>query len=59
MEYTLHQRNILKGALERHERNMFIRAAKGDKVARHYTEELLGIGDYQESDMDGPIGYQE
>lgn len=54
MELTLRQQKILEEAKSKREKNLFLRASKGDKSARHFTEELLGVGDYLESDMDGP-----
>jgi len=53
MKYSVHQLKIIKQMLER-KPTIFQRS---DKVARHYQEELLGAGDYLESDMDGPRGY--
>lgn len=54
MELTPRQQKILEEAKSKREKNLFLRASKGDKSARHFTEELLGVGDYLESDMDGP-----
>lgn len=53
MEYNAHQRKIIEDMKNR-KPTIFQKASMGDKVARHYTEELLGVGDYLESDMDGP-----
>lgn len=56
MTYNAHQKSVMKDAYRHWENNIFRKAALGDKVSRHFTEELLGIGDYLESDMDGPQG---
>lgn len=54
MELNTRQRNILKEKKP----SLGQRASQGDKVARHYLEELMGIGDYREEDMcDLPRGY--
>lgn len=54
MELNTRQKNILKEKKP----SLGQRASQGDKVARHYLEELMGIGDYREEDMcDYPRGY--
>lgn len=49
------QRNIVR-TMENRKPSLTENASQGDKVARHWTEVLLGAGDYLESDMDGPKG---
>lgn len=50
MNLTQHQKKILKEMKER-KPTLTQKASQGDKVARHYFEEMLGIGDYREEDM--------